>query len=40
MANVKVLLVEDKDMEPTDVKQILESFDYKVYVAAIDNRSC
>ncbi len=35
MAHVKVLLVEDKNVEPTDVKQILESFDYKVYVAAI-----
>ncbi len=35
MAHVKVLLVEDKNVEPTDVKQILESYDYKVYVANI-----
>ena len=39
MAHVKVLLVEDKDVEPTDVKQILESFDYKVHVTAIDNEA-
>jgi PAS domain S-box-containing protein len=39
MAHIKVLLVEDKDVEPGDIKQILESFDYKVYVAAIDNEA-
>jgi PAS domain S-box-containing protein len=35
MADIRILLIEDEDVEATDIKQTLELFDYEVYVETI-----